>query len=154
MFTTGPDWICLILLNVVRCNKEVPQCYYMRQSFFQTEMTQSIPPRKRRMEYTENVCTSMSRGSVVSTVTRVWAEQPRNCCLILGSSEAHSFLYLVSMRGSFSVAVKLPGQEAVYLPDVSTVFPCLHGVHRDTFTYIDYFYRCWHLKLTTLIICS
>jgi len=82
----------------------------------------------------------MSRGSVVSTVTRLLAGQPRNCCLILGSSEAHSFSYLVSMRGSFSVAVKQPGQEPVYLPDVPTVFPCLHGVHRDTFTYINYFY--------------
>lgn len=35
------------------------------------------------------------------------------------------------------MAVKQPGQEAVYLPDVPTVFPSLHGVHRDTFTFTD-----------------
>lgn len=35
------------------------------------------------------------------------------------------------------MAVKQPGQEAVYLPDVPAVFQCLHGVHRDAFTFTD-----------------
>ena len=81
------------------------------------------------------------RDSVVSIVIRLWAGQPRNCYLILGSSEAHSASCFVGMSGS-SVAVKQPGQEADYSPDVPAVHPHHHGVHRDTFTLLHTFTWC------------
>jgi len=136
MFITGLDWICLIVLNMVQCNKKCHNAITWAKVSFKQKWPRVFHLGRDEWKYTENVCTSMNHDSVVSTVTRLWAGQPRNCCLTLASSEAHSFSYLVGMKGSFS-GCKQPGQEAVYLPDVPAVFPCLLGVHRDTFIFID-----------------
>jgi hypothetical protein len=154
IFITGLDWICLIVLNMVQCNKKCHGGITWAKVSFKQKWPRVFHLGRDEWKYTDSVCTSMNRDSVVSTVTRLWAGQPRNFCLTLASSEAHSFSYLVGMRGSFSCC-KTAWTRSCLLAWCACSFPmsswCPQG---HLYLYWCTFTWCWHLKLTTLVIYS